>query len=1060
VIAVQPGGRDLRQARRVSDRDHVRERLAFTFGEWTRALEKPDWAAPRALSDEDYRSLIKWLRNKIADGGFPPSQNTRLLQLLAGYSRSMIAKHQLLANPVNPPITIGRNESRRTFANFREFVALRIWNEAFESQLILVGKQSVIDGRVLRGLTLWSAIARGTLCEPALVRALHLCLNTGKACLERSLGGQFAIRLTLPVMSDAAEANRAPEQVDDDGGIIPHNANIKYLARIANQTDKESAIRVHRWVPDALTLALIHRCLEAEALVEGRERTINVIRYALWSDRAPKAKYETLESLCRHAIWLADDRPDLRYSESLGEVARGAWSSMGLDDTGHALCIGSIGPTRKSSVSVVTASLTKSLTPATIDWHVYHQIRDAVARVGNRYPTRQKLRATLEAIELVCPQDTIEHLVLSWLIYLLNPPKPLASSTIATYHARITHRLIDVFEGQPIDQLDSSDWELVYRSIIDQVRTKASRGQIAGRLSQLHAFGVKSRVHNLPSLTDPLFTGSGPKMVRARHIPAPFLGAIVAVLPEFCQHNDALSETVSQALVLAYRCGLRLSEVAKLRIGDVEQSAEKTLFVLENRFGTNKSASARRQLPLAAMLAAHERAAFNLFERRRRLTGKPNDPLFAVPGQRDPISDKWLSQTVSHAMARAIGGEGWTFHHLRHAAVNNLFLVMEDETELAQEFSGWLPEQQREILAAVLGDVRARQKRYIAMATFVGHADPQETFESYVHLVEHVMAARRERQRTAPDLALYAAAMNRAPSHIARHATDQEMSNSITGKMGRWIVKTKADKGMKHSQKAMTARASTAPPKPENRIRPADCIIALEIIERGGTLEEASIASYADLALVVTWRENAKILAALTTKYGHPRLFTHDRVERNPADHEKRVLLLPTRPKRAVDRADCEAMFDHLRMLWANSSSRPGVQWWLRYTIENADPSNSGTAFRDPEDLGRYLAVFNGSPFAPVRWHLQIRLADHVDSSPWVASMPKGSTQTDLRSKFKQRQSLKAGKRRAKGHVRLHLNQLSENRRATNSRDTKRTARTIRYVSHLMAIMTGMVTIR
>ena len=231
--------------------------------------------------------------------------------------------------------------------------------------------------------------------------------------------------------------------------------------------------------------------------------------------------------------------------------------------------------------------------------------------------------------------------------------------------------------------------------------------------------------------------------------------------------------------------------------------------------------------------------------------------------------------------------------------------------------------------------------------------------------------------------------------------------------------------------------------------------MALEIMERGGTIEEASIASYADLALVTTWNENAKALVALTTKYGQRRLFTHDRLARNTADHEKRVLLLPTRPKRAADRADCDAMFDHLRLLWVNSSTRPEVQWWLRYTIDNADPSNSGTAFRDLEDLGRYLAMFKGSPFTPARWHLHIRLADNVDSTPWVAAMPKGSTATDLRSKSKQRLLSKPGKRRAKGHVRLHLNQLSEKRRATNSRDTKRTASTIRYVSHLMAIMTG-----
>jgi hypothetical protein len=71
--------------------------------------------------------------------------------------------------------------------------------------------------------------------------------------------------------------------------------------------------------------------------------------------------------------------------------------------------------------------------------------------------------------------------------------------------------------------------------------------------------------------------------------------------------------------------------------------------------------------------------------------------------------------------------------------------VLEGELEPATEYSGWAADQQARIREAVLGDFASRQKRYIALSTFIGHASLQQTFESYIHLIEPVLAARRLR---------------------------------------------------------------------------------------------------------------------------------------------------------------------------------------------------------------------------------------------------------------------------------------------------------------------------
>jgi integrase len=1049
----EPGGRDHRQRERQAKHHRSMVRLAYRFDQWKKELVKPEWKVSRALDLNDYTKLVSDIRRKIADGEFAPSENMRLLRLLSTFSAELINMHDLLVSPVSPPVTLGRNESRRTLSGFHQFIGLRAWNIAFEERLIAVAKLAS-PPQTLLGLTLWSAIARGTLCNPLLLRALHDRLILREPCLERSFGGQLTIRLAIPAAPEPATDKKSSNPDGQDGRPTLASANEPYRLQRANQYEKETAVRIHRWTPDAVTLALIHRCLESEGSFTSGEQTINTIRHALWEDGQPQPNHLTLAALCRHSIWLADDRTDLRYSESLGEVARGKWASLGLDDIGHALSVGQVKNLRNSSVTPVVAAVSRTTTSTTIDWTWYEKIQSAVARIDNRSPRRTTLLETLEAIKLECPITLIEHVIISWLIHLLSGSGPVATSTIATYHSRISHRLIDAFDGQSINDLDSADFELIYRSIVDQVRTTPSREQIAGRIGQLHDFGLRSRDHNLPPLVDPLFTGLSVKMVRARVIPANCLTAIFAALPPLCEHNAVLIETVTQAIVIAYRCGLRLGEIVKLRLCDIEQSREKTLFVVENAFGTNKTASARRQLPLAAMLTDDERTAFGKFEKRRRLTGTARAPAFAVPASHEPVSDKWLSQTAARAMRHALGAEGWTFHHLRHAAINNLFLVVEDEAALAETLSGWSSQQQQSILKAVLGDVRARQKRYIAMATFAGHVDPQETFESYIHVVEHVMAARRGRQSTEAELNLYAAALNRAPGRITHYATDQVMSDAVAARMRRWIVKHRSDK---RAALVPVGDSRTEPMAavPTSKILPADCIVALQIVERGGTFEEAAMASLVDASVVETWVERATRLAALTTKYGNPRLFTIDRVNRAKVDPAMRVMLLPTLPKGSAHTVDCDAMFKHFRKKWADKQTREECEWWLQYTIEKADPANSGTAFTDANMLIRYFTLFEGSSFPADRWHLDMNLADHIDSLPWLACLPKGVTNSDPRPKAKRKPKIRPVEQMAKGNVRLHLNKLVGKGSTPNVRYTKSTASTVRFVAHILAIMTG-----
>ncbi len=172
-----------------------------------------------------------------------------------------------------------------------------------------------------------------------------------------------------------------------------------------------------------------------------------------------------------------------------------------------------------------------------------------------------------------------------------------------------------------------------------------------------------------------------------------------------------------------------------------------------------------------------------------------------------------------------------------------------------------------------------------------------------------------------------------------------------------------------------------------------------------------------------------------------------------------RVMLLPTIPKGSVHATDCDAMFKHFKKQWVDKDSRSKCEWWLGYTIAKADPANSGTSFTDPAMLIRYFTLFESLPFPAERWHLNMNLRDHIDAGPWLVCLPKGVTHTDPRSKAKRRPKFRNAEMMSKGNVRLHLNQLVEKGSTANLQFTKNTASTVRFVAHILAIMTGVVLI-
>jgi hypothetical protein len=538
-------GRHERAEIRIKGRNAIRGAMQALLARWLKEDERRR-GEDQPYDENHYCQHMAWLKTRINEEHLSPRQRHAMFEQLELESRKLIITHKLQAAPIYPPVTLSRMEGKRTLLGMHQAQKLRIWNAQFKARLISGAEDAEGPGSLWLGLALWSALSRGSLCNPALLDALRHRLCSQEALFVLTIGGHLAIRLEVKMGSALSNG--------DSGESSPKGT------KRANQRVDNIYYHVHYFVPDALTLALIERWLAGGQIVETRRSTLDIIRQSIWSGAKSNARFDTLAGLCRHAAWLADDRPLPLMSEAIGEVVSGRWRALGLDDASHALLQGNLAPGPTTGRLTAAPFVTTNAQETKTSWAIFDRMQIALAKKGNRYPGSADIEFTLRPIIVMCDPGSVEHLLLNWFLYLLveRRRKP---STIATYHSRISARLIDALDGQSLHSLDEADFELTYRNIIDDIAQPLMREQVAGRLSQLHDFGVRNPSYRLPPIDSIFDDEAGVRFVRSRHIPARALPAIDKAIKANCSGAPMLARYAEMAVLLAYRGGLRLGEV-------------------------------------------------------------------------------------------------------------------------------------------------------------------------------------------------------------------------------------------------------------------------------------------------------------------------------------------------------------------------------------------------------------------------------------------------------------------------------------------------------------------
>ena len=935
-----------------------------------------------------YEERVDQLREAINQAHLSPESRRIMHQLLHDYSLRQLDTIGVNAKPFIPPMLVARSKSRRDENALQVARALQIWDEQFKQRVLTLPHDDV-NATTLSGLICWSALSRAMLLDDRLLKCLFDTLrNPPQPLFIRSMGDRLAIPLRL------------------SGSSVKRFNTIE-----AKEGEEPSNVRVHYFYPDGLTLALIDRRLRiSKKAVSFGMTPFEAIRRALWDGKSPTG-IRSLSQLCDHGFWLSDLRALPVGSEAIAECCMGHWDTLGLDPVSHDLALATPNPPQPCKDVVGLGS------------EAYEQQRRSTSGGGERLrkiilPRREnaQLKTALQEFVRSEDEDSIAYAMAHWFRFLLNiGRKP---STIETYYGRLGVRLTDAFGDAALSSLDATDFQLLYSAIIDEVSSPLNRVQIVERIHQFHTYCL--REFRLPPLLEPLVGGSGQQLVRARHIPANALRAFIQHVMASTENSD-IAEILGFAVLLASRGGLRIGEIVKLRIRDIEPSDDLSLFIVPNRYGPNKSHAARRQIPLGHLLNDVGRQRFINYLKRHSAIRSAQEPFLVNPADGSPLDPRKLSHIINTSMNAVLGGQGWTFHHLRHTAANNMLLALEQAYDLTEELAGWDVERTDRARAAILGDATAKQKRYLALASFMGHASPAQTFESYIHLVPQLVASRVGAQPVKPEAELYSAAGGQQLAWIKRKHDDDDFARGIARRLAAdWIEPRKR----RAEHQGLPAPASTT-----REFTHKDCFAALHLVEQGVAVEEVAARLDVDPAIIERVKARAEQLARLETQRGASRLFSADRLQRAMSGPVSFTPLLATRPRSPAERISADKVLDTMCRKLTDSA----LAWSLEYFLRHSHPQRGGLSFKRPDQLQRFL-----EPFLDSGWTSKMQLSGktgNASNREWDDALAGEIRPSEVTTDVHPR-----------GLVRLLLvpNHATKLERGSNE---------FRYVLHMLAIM-------
>ncbi len=743
-----------------------------------------------------------------------------------------------------------------------------------------------------------------------------------------------------------------------------------------NQYDENGdAETVVRFFPDTITLGLIRRFLKIRPAVWHIDLDDNALLVAIQQQLKPLGlPPASFRALARGGIAFTESLPGIALPEVLLEYAIGRqpgtslpeiyWRQIVAQNLKESTCThyadfaplkrlaAQSGGRRSLSSSRPRISLLASLQT------ILHPKQLSKARVREQFA-----QLTAESWELS------EDLFFQWIHHLLFAAGN-EISTARRYISAIGHEWLLATTQQPLNAFAGEDFFELYQTILNRPQSHKNREYNADRLEQLHQFCVQ--YHQFPplpqGLTETSQSAAGNRHVCAGYVSEPLFFALLTQINEMTDLSAAEQRTLQTFLIIAYRCGLRPGEIAKLQIRDLEPSEIGWLFVRENRFGHNKTDAALRKVPLFPLLTAHEKAIVDKHLQTRRLTHPPVTSLFLCAEQDayQPLDTTQLALMAQAVLKELSGGDYYRLYHLRHTALSRLQVIMHHELLAKNTQTDWLsiltpyPAEACRTLKNLIGGINRPRDIYYAIAAFAGHSSPAITLCTYLHFTDLILSESL-RPIDIPfnkqhGIRIFGLSRYSAHKVIPDVYPDYRSLQSLLFKrLKPWMTTIKA---------SGHTTISPVKVKESTDYQYIASQQTLSMIEKGVDPAETAAFYQVTPQQLTRWEQTAIALRDLKTKENKPRLFPRSRQQQ----------FLPAEPHSKIEKQEIAKLRAQCRQLRQQKEiTGAELREQIKYLLLNVNSSRAGIRFDDPERFKIFMRLML-LLFSVRRWRLELQL--------------------------------------------------------------------------------------
>ncbi|WP_418642346.1 tyrosine-type recombinase/integrase [Vibrio chaetopteri] len=767
-------------------------------------------------------------------------------------------------------------------------------------------------------------------------------------------------------------------------------------------------------------------------------------RWRRQSWQAPKDKGElgailtrkqcdlTFSQLCQTSVYVVENQSDLAMSHALTEYQVSKTKSYALPVSNLARLIHpmvypltdiNFTSGSASSDSKVSAKKTK---PKSQHLELFDNLKACLQPKGTLKPvSRATLKQSLETlITEISSEETInQRLLIQWYRHKLDT---CSVGTLKAYHSSLTRKWLYLCERYPLNTLNGEELEQIYKQTIDNHTTDKSKKYFAGRLKDLHAFAVETNVLT-PISSDYLHTDPTQAHTRAAFVDEALFTGLLNGISSAKGLGEADKLCLKSMCILSYRCGLRLNELAKLRIKDIEPSNIGWLSVRDNHLGTNKTAASLRKVPLYPMLLKHETKVINDYYhiKQEQQLGKKH-PFFSFGADAKlPVDNFRVSMLVGELLKSLSQLNYFVFHHLRHSCLSRLQLILEIDnlSTLPPQLSPYDRSQLEKIKGIVFG--RSAMNGYDAIAAMAGHESPRMTFEHYFHFSDWIVAQKLKDI----DFSLPEGAMSQVGLLPQRVPVEKRLKRYVLPYLMKTLtiqeLSTNIDNGI----------VPTLHIEKDKEIRSVPiCRSALEFYQQGFSHDDICSRLRITEATLNKWISNAKHIKAFSTESAGQQYSRH-------FSNARSKKLLPSALKTSIEIKTQNQYIKELKEHFQHHHA--AIVDTIAYALKHASVSRTGIHFNSPIELNKFLETT----------HLFIPKAHWLAATQYLDSSIKKSEWLDALKGIRTYKERKPSGRskKAQGAVRLEL--VHPSSRMNNESKTKQSSPLLLHLFHMMGIM-------